>query len=246
MLEYEFFKSEIGTTYLNIKGKWEGLNELSSCSIDYIEEILDNLTKVLKDGIREYDFGFEIYSVECTKEVSKVIDTFDGWKEIGEIATSDVYKLMLDIRELVKNNSVISKKVETSTFNSDKVIGSFFDGEDLYPVKDGYFNWLPSDNSVWRNSFIQIYDKSIFIIQENVKVLSTFRFYEKEELEITAKKYNLKIKEENNIFYAFCEPHSKEQFQISENDEFAVIYSLQGSRAPESIFIYKIINKQTI
>ena len=246
MLEYEFFKNEIGTTYLSIKGKWEGLNELGSCSIDYVEEILDNLIKVLKDEIKDYDFGFEIYSVECTKEVSKVIDTFDGWKEIGEIETSDVYKLMLDIKELLKSNSVISKKVEKSTFNSDQVIGCFFDGRDLYPVKDGYFNWLPSDNSVWYNSFVQIYDKRIYIIQENVKVLSTFRFYKKEELEIIAKKYNLKIKEENSIFYAFCERHSIAQFQISENDEFAVIYSLQGSNGPESIFIYKVINKEII
>ena len=83
------------------------------------------------------------------------------------------------------------------------------------------------------------------MIKENVKVLSTFRYFDKTELDLLAKKYNLKIKEENDVYYAYKDDHTSRQFQISENDELAVIYCIEGGNMPESIFIYGVFEKQT-
>ena len=37
--------------------------------------------------------------------------------------------------------------------------------------------------------------------------------------------------------------HTSRQFQISENDELAVIYCMEGGNMPESIFIYDVFEK---
>ncbi|MBE8723571.1 hypothetical protein [Flavobacterium hungaricum] len=233
MLEYEFRKNEIGRDCLHIKGKLEGLNELASCSVDYLEEIVCSLKKIIDGELDEYDFGFEIYSIECTKETCKVIDTYEEWKEIAVIGTPTLYQLMLDIRQVVISNTV---------YFIDKCL--FFDGVKTYVFKEQHFDWLySSDYSVWSNSYVEIHNKRIYIIQENVKVLSTFKFYEKAQLELLVEKYNLKIKEENNIYYAYYGNHTERQFQVSENEQLIVIYCLEGERGPESIFIYKVIEK---
>lgn len=86
-------------------------------------------------------------------------------------------------------------------------------------------------------------NKRIYIIKENVKVLYTFRFYNKEELASLCSKYNLQIKEENGIYYACTEIHNTREFEISENDELIVIYCIHGSYGPESIFIYGVYEK---
>ena len=120
----------------------------------------------------------------------------------------------------------------------------FFDGLKSHQVINQYDDWLSStDYSVWSNSYVEIQNKRIYIIKENVKILSTFKYFDKTELELLAKKYNLKIKEENGIYYAYTNDHSSRQFQISENDELAVIYCMEGGNMPESIFIYDVFEK---
>ncbi len=121
---------------------------------------------------------------------------------------------------------------------------TFFDGLKSHQVINQYDDWLSSkDYSVWSNSYVEIQNKRIYIVKENVKVLSTFRYFDKTELELLAKKYNLKIKEENGIYYAYAEDHSSRQFEISENNELTVIYCMEGGNMPESIFIYGIFEK---
>jgi hypothetical protein len=120
----------------------------------------------------------------------------------------------------------------------------FFDGLKLYKVANQYYDWFSSDDyAIWSNSYVELNNKRIYIIKENVKVLSTFRFYTKEELESISSKYNFQIKEENGFYYAFTETHNSRQFEISENDELIVIYCTNGSYAPESIFIYGVYEK---
>jgi hypothetical protein len=120
----------------------------------------------------------------------------------------------------------------------------FFDGLKSHQVINQYDDWLSStDYSVWSNSYVEIQNKKIYIIKENVKVLSTFRYFDKTELELLAKKYNLKIKEENGVYYAYTDDHSSRQFEISENDELAVIYCIEGGNMSESIFIYGVFEK---
>jgi len=120
----------------------------------------------------------------------------------------------------------------------------FFDGSKSHQVINQYFDWFnSSDYAVWSNSYVELNNKRIYIIKENVKVLSTFRFYSKEDLESLSSKYNLKIKEENGVYYSYTEIHDTRQFEISENDELIVIYCTHGSYAPESIFIYGVYEK---
>ncbi|MBF7089954.1 hypothetical protein IUY40_00115 [Flavobacterium sp. ALJ2] len=122
----------------------------------------------------------------------------------------------------------------------------FFDGLKTHNITNQYNNWLSSsDFSIWSNSYIEIENKIIYIIKENVKTLSTFRYFGKKELEIIAEKYDLKIKEENDAYYAYTDNHNSRQLEISENDELIVIYSIEGSRTPESIYIYGVFEKKT-
>ncbi len=245
MINYEFYKNEIGTPQFSIKGDLKGLNELGSCNFEYLEEIVTNLIKVLSGELEQYDFGFEVYSIECKKKISQVIDTYNDWKSIAEIPTQEVYKLMKDWRDYLINNSIIIDN-NNNLKNDLEILSNyiFFDGLKLHQVNNQYDNWLSStDYSLWSNSYVEILNKRIYIIKENVKVLSTFRYFDKAELELLAKKYNLKIKEENGIHYAYTDDHGTRQFEISENDELAVIYCMEGGNMPESIFIYVVFEK---
>ncbi|WP_343589165.1 hypothetical protein [Flavobacterium sp.] len=76
-----------------------------------------------------------------------------------------------------------------------------------------------------------------------MKVLSSLRFYTKEELELLSSKYNFQIKEKDGVYYAFTETQNLRQFEISENDDLIVIYCTHGSYGPESIFIYGVYEK---
>jgi hypothetical protein len=78
---------------------YDEINNLSS-NICYVKEIVDKLEKLSKGEIDYYEgFGYEVYMIECKKEISQVIDTFDGWKVVAEIPTQEVYELMRDWRD---------------------------------------------------------------------------------------------------------------------------------------------------
>jgi hypothetical protein len=121
----------------------------------------------------------------------------------------------------------------------------FFDGLKMFKAENQYDNWLSSvDFAVWNNSYVQILNEKIYIMQENVKTLSTLRDFEKTALESLASKYELNIKEENGIFYCYTDQHNLRYFEISENESFVVIYCIEGGRNPESIFIYGVFEKE--
>jgi len=244
MINYEFYKNEIGTPQFSVKGDLEGLNELGSCNFEYLDEIVASLEQLLSGEIEQYDFGYEVYSIECKKEISQVIDTYNDWKCIAEIPTQEVYALMKDWRNYLIDNSII---IDNNNLKNDIEISFnyiFFDGVKSHQVINNYDDWLSStDYANWSNSYVEIGTKRINIIKENVKVLSTFRYFDKTELEKLAKKYNFKIKEEKGIYYAYSDDHSTRQFEISENEELAVIYCMEGGNMPESIFIYGVFEK---
>lgn len=99
MLEYKFCKNEIGIPQFGITGQLEGLSELGSCNENYLEEIVTSLEKVVKGNLEQYDFGYEVYSIDCKKDIANVIDTYDGWKSIAQIPTQNIYELMRDWRD---------------------------------------------------------------------------------------------------------------------------------------------------
>lgn len=101
MLKYEFYRNEIGTPQFSIKGELEGLNELGSCNNNYLNEIVTSLEHVLNGQLAKYEFGYEVYTIECSKDISCVIDTFNEWKTIAEVSTIEIYNLMRDWRDYI-------------------------------------------------------------------------------------------------------------------------------------------------
>jgi hypothetical protein len=160
------------------------------------------------------------------------------------------YNLLFSNNNMEFNNWLEEYKLSTRSTsyikNMDEELASytFFDGVKSHQVINHYDDWLSStDYSLWSDSYVEIKKKRIYIIKENVKVLSTFRYFDKTELELLAEQYNLKIKEENGVYYAYTDDHSSRQFEISENNELVVIYSIEGGNMPESIFIYGVFEK---
>lgn len=223
--------------------------EILNLNLDYLQEIVASLKQVLSGKLQEYDFGYEVYSIECKKETAVVLDLFNNWGTIAEITTQELYELMRDWRNhLIENPSTVieSLNIKEPNDNLENISFNylFFDGLKTHKVTNQYNDWLSStDYAVWSNSYVKMQNKRIHIIQENVKILSTFRDYDKAELESVAFQYNLKTREENGIYYAYTSDQSSGQIQISENDQLAVIYCIEGGNAPESIFIYGMFEK---
>jgi hypothetical protein len=220
-------------------------DEIKNLNFNYIEEIVPSLEKVLKGELEQYDFGYEVYSIDCRKDVSQVIDTYNEWKSIAEIPTQDIYELMRDWKNYLLDYSSSLKLNEANKISKEISANyTFFDGLKIHSVTKQYNDWLSStDFSIWGNSYIEVNNKKIFIIKENVKTLSTFSHFNKEELELLAKQYELEVKEENSVYYAYTPAHNSRQLEISENSNLIVIYSIDGGRAPESIFIYGVFEK---
>ncbi len=81
------------------------VDEISNLSQNYLHEIVAALEQVLSGRLEQYDFGYEVYLIECKKETSNVVDTFEDWKLISEIYTQELYELMRDWRNfLVEHN----------------------------------------------------------------------------------------------------------------------------------------------
>lgn len=223
--------------------------EILNLNLDYLQEIEISLEQLLLGNLNEYYFGYEVYSIECKKETSVILDLFNDWKLIAEITTQELYEIIRDWRNyLIENPCTVieplSIKEPSDNVDNNSFDYLFFDGVKINKVTNQYNDWLSStDFTVWSNSYVEIQNKRIHIIQENVKILSTFRYYDKEELELAAFRYNLKIKEKNGIYYAYTDNQSSGQFQISENDELAVIYCIEGGNEPESLFIHTVFEK---
>lgn len=75
------------------------LTEILNLSLEYLNEIVSSLEQVFEGKEEQYDFGYEVYSIECKKDISQVIDTFNDWKCIAEIPTEELYELTRDWRD---------------------------------------------------------------------------------------------------------------------------------------------------
>ncbi|MDF2455090.1 MAG: hypothetical protein K0R51_1083 [Cytophagaceae bacterium] len=72
------------------------IDEITNLSKDYLLKILDGLEKVLIGELSQYDFGYEVYTIECLRDISLVKDVTDNWSIVGEIATKDLHHLLKD------------------------------------------------------------------------------------------------------------------------------------------------------
>lgn len=111
MIQYEFYLNKIGIPQFGFKSPFEDLTELGSLNFTLLNEVILSLKKVLEGELNQYSFGYEVYSIDCQKDTSKIIDTFDAWKVIHELPTIEVYKMMrnwLDFKLTIENNNTFT------------------------------------------------------------------------------------------------------------------------------------------
>lgn len=208
-----------------------------------------------KEGldINEGDVNIYIYDGKSNETVldenlfDKIL--YDYSTKVLEIYKYD--KSLLENWKIEMEKSLEELKIKLSSYDIEltqnikkNIVYSFFDGIKSHQIINQYDNWLSStDYEIWCNSYVEINKNRIYIIKENVKVLSTFSHFNKEALELLAKKYDLQLKEENGIYYTYTNKHDSRQLEISENDKLTVIYSIDGERGPERIFIYGVFER---
>lgn len=103
MINYKFELNEFGQPHFGVEEKYYQLWELASCEFSYLQKIVDKLSELLENKISQFDFGFEVYIFDCTKNDCKVLNTFEGWKVEGVIPTQDIYQLLRDWRDYLIN-----------------------------------------------------------------------------------------------------------------------------------------------
>jgi hypothetical protein len=210
---------------------WEDKEGLTIEEGDIYIYVYDGLTN--ETVLKQYEFEKILH--DFSREIKEINIKNDLLPKNWQAKMNESLKMLKD--------KILKCEIESEKLKKN-ISYIFFDGVKLHKVNNQYDDWLSTtDYSLWSNSYIEIQNKKIYIIQENVKVLSTFRYFDKAELELLANKYNFKIKEENGIYYAYTDNHSSKQFEISENDELTVIYCMEGGNLPESIFIYGVFEK---
>jgi hypothetical protein len=101
MLEYKFYYNEAGNPRLLVLEDLYDLSELGSCQGKYLDEIVISLENLLHEKLEEFDFGYEVYSIDCRKDTALVIDLFEKGEVVAEIPTVEVYQMMKDWRDFL-------------------------------------------------------------------------------------------------------------------------------------------------
>jgi hypothetical protein len=96
MINYKFELNSFGRPHFGVEEKYYQLWELASCELSYLKIIVDQLSELLEGRISNYNFGFEVYNIDCTKDECKVLNTFEGWKVEHMLSTKEIYLLIND------------------------------------------------------------------------------------------------------------------------------------------------------
>jgi hypothetical protein len=218
---------------------------LESASIKFFHEMdwEDKVSLDIKDG----DVNIYVYDGKSNEIVlnenlfirilydysDKILKIYKGDNSLPENWFIEMEESLKQLKSKISSKGL--ELIQKSIFYN------FSDGLKIFNNILSYSDWLSStDFSIWSNSYVEVGDKKIYIIKENVKTLSTFSHFTKNELELLAEQYELEIKEENGIYYAYTPTHDSRQLEMSKNEELTVIYAIDGDRAPESIFIYGV------
>ena len=86
--------------------------EIKNLNLDYLYEIVNSLEQILSGELQHYEFGYEVYTIECKNDISFIIDIYNSWECITEISTQEIYEFIRDWRNhLIENqNSPIIPK----------------------------------------------------------------------------------------------------------------------------------------
>lgn len=127
----------------------------------------------------------------------------------------------------------LNKLIRIEKFN-------IFDGIRYYDAFLSYNNWFDSFD-ILQSSYIEVNNAKIYLFKYKYLELSSQYFQEK-ELEVIANNSGLKIKECNNSTILYTDENLFDTFYYLEkeidNNLFVVIYSIGGSRYPETIYVH--------
>lgn len=78
--------------------------EIKNLNLDYLEEIVNSLILVLSGDLQQYNFRYEVYSIDCNKKISSIIDIFTDNKIIP---TQEMYEFIRDWKDYLTENQLI-------------------------------------------------------------------------------------------------------------------------------------------
>lgn len=82
------------------------ITEIKNLNLHYLEEIVNSLKKVLSGNLEQYDFGYEVYSIDCNKNISSIIDIFTDDKIIFELPTQEIYEFIREWKDYLTENQL--------------------------------------------------------------------------------------------------------------------------------------------
>ncbi|WP_008637890.1 hypothetical protein [Bizionia argentinensis] len=102
---------------------------------------------------------------------------------------------------------------------------------------------MSGEYDVFNKSFVQVGLDKIELIK-NSRTLSDFKnlYFNEEELKNLSIVFEMNMVQENSKYYLKVKGHYH-GFKIVENETLIVIYSLEGTKAPEYMFIYGVWKK---
>ncbi|RYJ36399.1 hypothetical protein NU08_4568 [Flavobacterium anhuiense] len=83
------------------------ITEIKNLNLHYLEEIVNSLKLVLSGNLQQYNFGYEVYSIDCNKNISSIIDIFTDDKIILELPTQEIYEFIRDWKDYLTENQLI-------------------------------------------------------------------------------------------------------------------------------------------
>ena len=98
-LEYSFSTNKnpdfFGPSLIIHSEAYQSLHEIGSLDLEYVIEIVDQLSNI-KEGITEdFYFGFELYGFECSIDKCRIINEYEH-AEIGFVPFEEMFQLLKD------------------------------------------------------------------------------------------------------------------------------------------------------
>jgi hypothetical protein len=97
-MKYNFFINPGGYPEFGVEEKYWQLWELGGLEQDYLEKIVAELEKLVNGELEIFEFGREVYLLQCDRKECKVIDLFENGNLELTIPTLEIYSLMKDWR----------------------------------------------------------------------------------------------------------------------------------------------------
>ncbi len=235
------FKILTGDFLVILKKKKRFINSFSKLRI---EEIIDKVFQIVEnksntDKTNSLFLYFDSFYVRVgTKDKSKSLIKEEHFNFIS----NDDIKSELKKEKWIDLPLLVKKSIKTQrVFNY-----HFFDGIKLFEVKKNYDNWLSSSEyHVYSTSYIKVNNHSISLFGKSRKTIEEFFSSNRTLLADLAREFQLEIEDNHTELKIYNKKHKYDTYyvisEIIDNNNYIILYSLGGSRFPESLTIYGTI-----